>query len=114
MNPYSNLPDTSFWRRAVSHDPAAVDPVIEPVFQIGKADRIASAGSCFAQHISRALVKSGFHYLVTEREPLSTAAKSENFGVFSARYGNIYTVRQLLQLFQRAYGLFEPATRSWT
>jgi hypothetical protein len=98
----------------VSHDPAAVDPVIEPVFQIGKTDRIASAGSCFAQHISRALVKSGFDYLVTEKGPLSAAAENENFGVFSARYGNIYTIRQLLQLFQRAYGLFEPATRSWT
>ncbi|MDZ4842748.1 MAG: GSCFA domain-containing protein [Hyphomicrobium aestuarii] len=38
---------------------------------------------------------------------------SRNFGVFSARYGNIYTPRQLLQLFQRSYGMFEPSDRSW-
>src|SRR5205807_6284661 len=37
----------------------------------------------------------------------------ENFGVFPARFGNIYTVRQLLQLFQRAYGLFEPTDSEW-
>ena len=34
-------------------------------------------------------------------------------GVFSARYGNIYTVRQFLQLFERAYGLSVPTERCW-
>ncbi len=31
-----------------------------------------------------------------------------NYGVYSARSCNIYTVRQLVQLFQRAYGLSRP------
>ena len=110
MNPYSALPDASFWSRAVACGSSVVDPVVEPGFLIARQDRVASIGSCFAQHISRALEKSGFHYLVTEKSPLTEAAKNENFGVFSARFGNIYTIRQLLQLFQRAYGLFVPAT----
>jgi GSCFA family len=37
-----------------------------------------------------------------------------NYGVYSARYGNIYTTRQLLQLFDRAYGRFEPLLDVWT
>jgi hypothetical protein len=114
MNPYANLPESSFWSRAVSQNRDAVDPVVEPKFRIARNDRIASVGSCFAQHISRALVGKGFNYLVTETAPATPGAQDENFGVFSARYGNIYTIRQLLQLFQRAYGLFEPKTLCWT
>jgi hypothetical protein len=88
--------------------------VVNPKFRIARNDRIASVGSCFAQHISRALVADGFNYLVTETMPATPGAENENFGVFSARYGNIYTIRQLLQLFQRAYGLFEPQTVCWS
>jgi hypothetical protein len=33
--------------------------------------------------------------------------------VFSARYGNLYTTRQLNQLFDRAYGTFSPADDVW-
>jgi hypothetical protein len=113
MNPYADLPETSFWSRAVSRNRDEVDPVIEPKFRIARNDGIASIGSCFAQHISRALARDGFNYLVTESAPSTPGAENENFGVFSARYGNIYTIRQLLQLFQRAYGLFEPQTTCW-
>jgi hypothetical protein len=35
------------------------------------------------------------------------------YGVFSARYGNVYTVRQLNQLFDRAFGTFTPETDIW-
>jgi hypothetical protein len=114
MNPYANLPESSFWSRAVSRNRDEVDPVVAQKFRIARNDAIASIGSCFAQHISRALVRSGFNYLVTETAPATPGAENENFGVFSARYGNIYTIRQLLQLFQRAYGLFEPRTACWT
>jgi hypothetical protein len=37
-----------------------------------------------------------------------------NYGLFSARYGNVYTARQLLQLFNRALGRFNPRERAWT
>ena len=35
------------------------------------------------------------------------------FGLFSARYGNIYTPRELLQLWREAIGEFEPAEPVW-
>lgn len=108
-NPYKNLPDSSFWSRAVARPlPAAVDPVSTPPFYIGQNDQIATAGSCFAQHIARTLKKKGYQYLETESGP-----PDRGFGVFSARFGNLYTTRQLLQLFERAYGLFEPADIAW-
>ena len=108
-NPYRQLPDRSFWSRSVARmDPAAVDPTEEAPFRLRPADRIATGGSCFAQHIARTLVREGFNYLVTEPGP-----EDRNYGVYPARFGNIYSTRQLLQLFQRAYGLFEPADGIW-
>lgn len=113
-NPYSSLPATAFWRRSVSALSAEdLDPVTDVPFTIGRKDKVATAGSCFAQHISRTLVADGFFYYVTEKAPLTDGAIDENYGIFPARFANIYTVRQLLQLFQRAYGLFEPADAAW-
>lgn len=77
---------------------------------------MATAGSCFAQNIARSLHKKGFHYFVTETAPpelLPEAAHRANYRVFSARYGNIYTTRQLAQLFDRAYGEFTPELPAW-
>jgi hypothetical protein len=107
-NPYSDLPDSAFWRRSVSRQPRDVDPIVTPKFVIPRNAKIATAGSCFAQHISRTLVGNGFNYLVTETGP-----QDRNFGVFSARYGNIYTIRQLNQLLRRCYSLFEPVDDIW-
>jgi hypothetical protein len=108
-NPYARLPDTAFWSRSVARlDPAEVDPTAAPPFTLSRQDRIATAGSCFAQHIARTLVREGFNYLVTENGP-----EARHYGVFPARFGNIYSTRQLLQLFQRAYGLFLPADTAW-
>jgi hypothetical protein len=89
---------------------SGVDPVVCAPFTIGRRDAIATAGSCFAQHISQTLVKQGFHYLVTETFAPHPGIHDEQFGVFPARFGNIYTARQLLQLFDRAYGAFRPRT----
>jgi hypothetical protein len=114
-NPYSSLPDYAFWRRAVAEVPLeSFDPIVDVPFVIGGRDRIATAGSCFAQHISRMLVREGFSYIVAERERPTSGIADENFGIFSARFGNIYTVRQLLQLFRRAYGAFHPLDDVWT
>lgn len=110
--PYSNLPDYAFWHKAVAGvPPFAVDPLIDVPFRIAETDAIATAGSCFAQHISRSLQAMGFHYLVAEEAPesMSPAERTmRNYGTFSARYGNIYTARQFVQLFDRAYGRFQP------
>ena len=116
-SPYAGLPPSRWWRQSIEHLPAAdVDPVGIPPFSIGRNDRVATAGSCFAQHISRALERSGYTYLVTEPAPpelAADAARSAGFGLFSTRCGNVYTARQLLQLFDRAYGSFDPADRAW-
>ena len=115
--PYKSLPATSYWRRAVSTvPPAEIDPVLHPRFAISATDRMATAGSCFAQHIARYMVKSGFNYFVTEPgHPLLDAdtLQAYNYGTFSARYGNIYTVRQMLQLLERTYGLRQPVDDIW-
>jgi hypothetical protein len=114
VHPYHGKPDYAFWRRVVSGlSPTEVDPVTSVPFRIAPSDRIATAGSCFAQHISKTLSSVGFGYLVTEAGPATRGAADENYGVFPARFGNLYTTRQLLQLFQRAYGLFEPVDSEW-
>lgn len=112
-NHYSGLPDIAFWRRSMSgRSPTEVDPVTTPRFVIGRLDQVATAGSCFAQHISRTLVNLKFAYLVTEKAPPGRTS-DEGYGVFPARFGNVYTVRQLLQLLRRAYGIFEPVDAMW-
>ncbi len=116
-NPYRNAPDYRFWRKSVAplplHD---VDPVVANAFGIQNSDKVATAGSCFAQHMARHLSMNGFSYFVTEPAhptiPPNLAAEF-NCGIFSARYGNIYTARQLLQLLRRAYGQFVPIDDCW-
>jgi len=115
--PYRTLPDGSYWRKSIENIcPDDVDPINEPLLKIAPQDKIATAGSCFAQNISRYLQKSGFNYYVTETaHPIldGDIAEAFNYGTFSARYGNIYTSRQLLQLIQRAYGKFIPYDQIW-
>ncbi|MBL4807727.1 MAG: GSCFA domain-containing protein [Rhodobacteraceae bacterium] len=116
-NPYSGLPDKQFWKK----DPGITkaiqfDPVSPASFKITKEQKIVTAGSCFAQHVARVLTKKGFNHHITENaHPLihSRIADKNNYGMFSARYGNIYTTRQLKQLLQRAYGEFEPLQSEW-
>lgn len=112
-NPYRGRPDHCFWRQAVSgRDAAAVDPVTALPFRIARTDAVATAGSCFAQHLARHLSAAGFRPLVTERHP-GGEAPDEGYGVFPARFGNIYTTLQLRQLLDRAYGLMRPRARAW-
>jgi hypothetical protein len=116
VNPYQDLPDYQFWKRAVAQtDASRIDPVLGSRWKIGKVEKVATAGSCFAQHISRMLQQSGFNYFIAESaEGLQPdEATARQFGVFSARYGNLYTARQLVQLFDRAYGHFLPTEQAW-
>lgn len=111
INPYHGRPSSAFWKTAVAEaDLADFDPITPPPFKIAKSDRVATAGSCFAQHISKALMREGVRFLQTER---ADAADAAHLPIYSARYGNIYTCRQLRQLFQRAYGLFTPGDSAW-
>ena len=116
-NPYAGVRSEQFWRNSLAGvAPAALDPVVDPRFSIQKNEKVATAGSCFAQHIARTLAQSGFNYFVPE-QPVDGVdgdeARERNYGVYSARYGNIYTVRQLLQLLQRVNGEFVPSDDVW-
>jgi hypothetical protein len=110
-HPYRPLPARHFWRASVGNAGATglagggFDPVGELPFRIGPQDRVAAAGSCFAQHIARNLAGAGFNFLQTEA--------GDGEGPFSARFGNIYTARQLRQLLLRAYGLVRPRDAAW-
>ena len=116
-NPYRSLPDHRFWRKAIANVPAfAVDPLVDAPFRLRREDKVATAGSCFAQNIAQALQAGGFCYFVPESGSADLSAeerRARNYGVYSARYGNIYTTRQLLQLFDRAYGRFVPILDVW-
>ncbi|WP_417460638.1 GSCFA domain-containing protein [Kordiimonas sp.] len=104
MNPYGDLDDNHFWNRQVGgKQPEAIeyDPAPKFRFDIEK-DIFATAGSCFAQHFARELVRRGGQYLVAERAHPLVARFDHGYGVFSARYGNIYTTRQLYDLLSQA------------
>jgi hypothetical protein len=106
QHPYKALPSKAFWRRSVAERAAAdVDPVGVFDLRIGPDTKVATAGSCFAQHIARHLKESGYCYYVPEAgHPIlpPRIRAGQNYGLFSCRYGNIYTARQLWQLFERA------------
>jgi hypothetical protein len=115
-HPYQNLDEFQFWQHGMT-DPAPghIDPVVRSK-TILKTEKVATIGSCFAQHLGRNISKSGFNYFVAEtcdQELPPEIARSRNYGVFSARYGNVYTVRQAVQLFDRAFGQFQPGEHIW-
>ena len=116
-SPYAALPASSFWRRAIQHVAGRdIDPAGPPPFRIDRGTRLATAGSCFAQHLSYALTRQGYDYFVAEAAPEgldAREARRTGYGVFSTRSGNVYTARQLLQLFDRAYGAFDPGEQAW-
>ncbi|MDE4142340.1 GSCFA domain-containing protein [Phaeobacter gallaeciensis] len=121
-HPYLGLPDHCFWKRSFREDadtdvvPPKVDLVTQSEFRIAEGEKIATAGSCFAQHLAKRLSKSGYNYFVSEKpsEEMSEKESADgNFGVFSCRYGNIYTTHQLAQLFERAYGRFSGDCEFW-
>ena len=105
-NFYAGLPPRSFWRKAVGERTIFnLQGLYSAKFEIARGDAIAAAGSCFAQHVSAQLRRRGFNILDVEPPPdhLSEAeARDMGYGVYSARYGNIYTVRQFLQLIRDA------------
>ena len=70
----------------------------------------------FPQHIAKTLIAADYNYFVAEPAPdgmPAEAAAARGYGLFSARFGNVYSARQLLQLFQRAYGEFSPSDIAW-
>lgn len=100
--PYSSLPSRNYWRSGVAEVHATqLTDFYKKKFPIAFDDKIVTAGSCFAQHLANNLKKNGYNILVAESLPQwmdEDVAKQHGYGIYSARYGNIYTARQLLQL----------------
>jgi hypothetical protein len=115
--PYLAIPHEARWRDVMAdRTPQEIDPHLDTRLRISPSDRIASAGSCFAQRIVESLRSTGYNYLVTEEgSPFLSAEdkKTLGYGLYSARYGNVYSALQLLQLFRRAFGSYEPAEPLW-
>lgn len=91
-----------------------------------KSAKIVTAGSCFAQHIGKALQASGFNWFDAEPAPMNTYpsepipdilsaadAKTYGYGVFSFRTGNIYTTSLFLQWVNWATGLEAAPDEVW-
>ncbi len=116
-NPYAEAGPEAFWRTAVAETgPFALSGLWTPKFQIRQDDRIATFGSCFAQHFSRALAARDYRWIDCEPAPpfLPEETCSElNYGVFSARTCNIYTVNMLGQWLDMACGVTEPPDEVW-
>lgn len=116
-NPYSDLPKSAFWKTGVAQEnPYAIEGIYKKKFDIPANAKIATAGSCFAQHISRHLKKNGYNVLDVEPPPPGLPENLHQkfgFSMYSARYGNIYTVRQLLQLAQEVAGEWTPQNYIW-
>src|ERR1700733_5979562 len=116
-SPYTDLHPKQFWRSGVveSH-PMSVEDLYIKKFTIAPTDRVATAGSCFAQRVSTYMRANGFAVMDVEPPPATLsgeAAKNFGYNIYSARYGNIYTVRQLLQLAQDAHSGEVDAANVW-
>lgn len=106
-SPYRGRPGRTFWKKSISgRDVTDLQGIYTKKFEIDPSSSVATAGSCFAQHISRYLRGAGYNVVDAEPGPGNVDVellREHGYGVYSARYGNIYFVRQLLQLAQEAF-----------
>lgn len=114
-SPYQGLPPERFWKTGVEQQsPFSIDAFYQKKFNL--TGSIATAGSCFAQHIATHMRARGYSVLDAEPPPpRMTPETARQFGymLYSARYGNVYLVRQLLQLAKEAFNLFTPECTVW-
>lgn len=117
MHPYEELSEKFFWSTAVAkRNMFDIEELWDPKFRIAKQHKVATFGSCFAQHIGRALASRNFNWMISELPPRGLSpenAKIYNYGVFSARTGNIYTVSLLQQWVHWAIGKTDVPEEVW-
>ena len=117
MNPYSDLPSYAFWKSGVTQEnPYAIKNIYKKKFPIQQNTQIATAGSCFGQHVGNHLRNTGYRLLDEEQAPPGLPDQLHQrygYSMYSARYGNIYTVKQLLQLAQEVSGGRDPKHYIW-
>jgi len=116
-NPYQSLDERAFWAPSVGRkDALEISNLWEPKWPLRRRMRIATFGSCFAQHFGRSLASRGYHWLDAEPAPSVVSeetAKAYNYGVFSARTGNIYSVSLLNQWVEWALGKTKVPEEVW-
>lgn len=117
-HPYSDLPAQAYWKTAVADRPPQQPfaGLWTPRLDLRPSTRFATAGSCFAQHISRWLRSNGYSWVDTEPAPSGLAEadiEAGGWGVFSFRTANIYTVAQWRQWVSWALGDSVPPDEVW-
>ena len=115
--PYDAIAPAQRWDRGVTDtDPDGFDPQGAVRFTFDRSSKFASAGSCFAQRVAESLRASPYRYLQAEPGPAwldERRRAAYNYAPLPARYGNVYTSLQLLQLLRRACGTFVPEEDAW-
>ncbi|WP_370400514.1 GSCFA domain-containing protein [Sulfitobacter sp. JB4-11] len=114
--PYADLADRAFWKNAVNaRSLFDIADLWTPKFSIGPKMPVATYGSCFAQHLGRALRARDYNWL--NAEPGAGQSPQTNrafhYGVFSARTGRIDTTTLLLQWVRWAVGDITPPDAFW-
>lgn len=111
MHPYKGLPEHCFFRSVAQTAFQDLDWMPAPKFRIRPQDRIVTAGSCFARNLAARLAGAGLNHYIAEPAPWffePEEATADGYGEYSCRYGNVYTVRQLRELVEQAFGLRPP------
>lgn len=114
--PYTSQPKAAFWKHCRDSDHFLTDALFAPRHPLKPGDRVATAGSCFAQNIGKFLRASDLELVDVEPAPKAMpaeVAKQFGYGLFSARYGNIYTPRQFHQLLRDAQSLSLHEAAIW-
>lgn len=115
-SPYEGLEDRAFWRSGVAEAGYPPPGIYTPKFKITRDLPIFTAGSCFAQHVGRTLREHGYHVIDAEEAPAKVPdalARQHGYRLYAARFGNIYTVRQFLQLMLECYDEHRPTDAIW-
>jgi hypothetical protein len=111
MNPYTGLQNHQLWRRGMTNPAPSQIRFVSRTADIGPQHTIMTLGSCFAQRLGRELGSLGLQLFQAEPPPpdmtLAEAVR-RNYGIYTARYGNVYTPKQALQLLRRSLGLIPP------
>lgn len=117
MHPYQTLDEKFFWATGVANrNMFGIEGLWDPKFRITNKSRIVTFGSCFSQHFGRSLRSHGFNWFIAEKGPVGLSeesAKEFNYGVFSARTGNIYTASLLRQWVDWATGATPVPDEVW-
>ncbi|MFC3050992.1 GSCFA domain-containing protein [Kordiimonas pumila] len=107
-NPYNELPDNSFWKKGVEQsDPHELKGIHTAKWRIKKNDVVVTMGSCFAQHIANWMRNKNLNV------PFYDSTENIHSPSFAANYGNVYTVKQALQLVNEVIGNRQSSEPAW-